>query len=81
MQRAAVPAAQEVAGGAQNGPLPRETRCRTFAVVESGDTLATKGIAGLTTGCPTKNVKFRVPLNEFVRIFAGLAFETDAPNE
>jgi hypothetical protein len=42
---------------------------------------STKGIAGLTTGCPTKNVKFRVPLNEFVRIFAGLAFETDAPNE
>mgnify|MGYP003340229052 CR=1 FL=1 len=58
VQRAAVPAAQEVAGGAQNGPLPRETRCRTFAVVESGDTLATKGIAGLTTGCPTKNVKW-----------------------
>ncbi len=42
-----------------------------------GQDFTPKGAPGLTTGYPTKDGRFRMPLPEFAAVFAGLAFETD----
>jgi hypothetical protein len=40
-----------------------------------GQSFTPKGAAGIEHGYPTKGGRFRVPLPEYVRVFAGLAFE------
>jgi hypothetical protein len=42
-----------------------------------GQTFTPKGPAGVGTGYPTKDGRFRMPLPEFAAVFGGLAFETD----
>ncbi|QEL20853.1 C2 family cysteine protease [Limnoglobus roseus] len=43
-----------------------------------GQNFTPKGTPGLEHGYPTKDGRFRVPLAQFVRTFAGVAFETPA---
>ena len=44
-----------------------------------GNTFAPKGTPGIERGYPTKAGLFTLPIADFVRIFGGVIYETDAP--